>query len=159
MRQRGFISAIWLYAGAALIFAGLGLAVKVQTSRLAAAKEETAQVQASFEAFKTQVELAGRAAVARAEAEAERNRKVNQERNSSYEKRISDLASRYQRLLGNGASSSGVPSVPSAARPVDDPARDQRLLEVLRYAEEQTARLIELQQWVKEQAAKPAAGP
>ena len=110
------------------------------------------EVQVEFDRFKSDVAKAGAEAKAKADAEKLRQARVNQERVKGYEKRLADVNSRYQRLLSDNSASSRVPTVPDTARPGDDAARDKRLLEVLRHADEQTAQLIELQEWVREQA-------
>jgi hypothetical protein len=145
MRQRGFVLPalpIWAWGaiGSFVVISGLGLAVKVQTSRLDAAKAEIAKVQADYDTFKGEVERFGREAKARADAERERHAKVNRERESSYEKRIAALNDAYRRLRQQSA-----PVCP------DGSADREQLLAVLRSADENTAKLIELQQWIHEQ--------
>jgi hypothetical protein len=151
----GFIALpIWGWAaiGGAVALLGLGVAVKVQTSRLDAAKAEITRITGEFEAFKVEVSRIGKEAQAKAAAEKSRQASVSQQRESSYEKRIADLASAYQRLCSESDSCSGrLPAVPDPARSPDAATRDKQLRDVLQHADEQTARLIELQQWVSEQ--------
>jgi hypothetical protein len=111
-------------------------------------------IQAKFDAFVSDHKRLGLEAQKRAEAEKERQAQVNRERTAGYEKRLASINDAYRRLRDGRADTrgGGLSSVPDATRPPDDTARDQRLLEVLRNADEQTARLIELQRWVGEQA-------
>jgi hypothetical protein len=157
MRQRGFVLPalpIWAWGaiGSFVVISGLGLAVKVQTSRLDAAKAEIAKVQADYDAFKGEVERFGREAKARADAERERHAKVNRERESSYEKRIAALNDAYRRLRQQSDTRGGAMfPIPNAPVCPDGSADREQLLAVLRSADENTAKLIELQQWIHEQ--------
>jgi multidrug efflux pump subunit AcrA (membrane-fusion protein) len=155
MRQRGFVLPalpIWAWGaiGSFVVITGLGLAVKVQTARLDAAKAEIAKVQADYDAFKGEVERFGREAKARADAERERHAKVNRERESSYEKRIAALNDAYRRLRDSNTRRGDLPPIPNAPVCPDGAADREQLLAVLRSADENTAKLIELQQWIRE---------
>lgn len=83
--------------------------------------------------------------------------RINEDAAQAYRARIADLRSRYGRLLAQGAGSAPgdrqVPGVSDAAGIVDGTPGDNGLLTVLQAADEQTARLIELQNWARRQAA------
>lgn len=158
MRQRGFIQLPligWAAIAAALALIGMMLALKVQTSRLDAEREAHAATKSEYAGFVAETKRLGDEARAKAAAEIKRQEQVNQQRKIGYEKRISDITAAYQRLLGKSSSAGagGVPAVPDTARPTDGAACRDRLLEVLRHADLQTARLIELQEWVRQQSA------
>ena len=72
---------------------------------------------------------------------------------AGYEKRLASINSAYARLRDGRADSGSraMSPIPDASIRAADPASDNRLLEALRAADEQTARLIELQAWVSEQ--------
>lgn len=146
----------WLYgiAGLLVITVGMGIAVKVQSARLNTEKEAHAVTRAQLKAFKAETERIGKEAEARVKQAFEKQERITGEVKNSYEKRLAALNAKYRRLRDDRASTGGgaVPAVPDASRPVDDAARDTRLLEVLRYAEEQTAKLVELQEWVRQQS-------
>lgn len=120
----------------------LGMAVKVQTARLDSVKKQYADYRATVEAI-------GRAQEAKNKAEIEQRKKVTDARIYSLQKRLNDTTDKFNRLRESG--SGQVPAVPDTARPVDDTARDSRLLDVLQHAQKQTDQLIELQGWVREQ--------
>jgi hypothetical protein len=143
----------WIAVGAVILL--LGIAVKVQTVRLDNAKAETAQVQAKFDLFVAKVKQEGEAQIAKNKEIVSQQQRVNNETVKSADARVATIMDRYKRLLNAGTSSGpgSVPSVPDTAKPVDDTARNQRLAEVLRAAELQSAQLIELQDWVKAQDA------
>jgi len=131
------------------------VALKWQTSRLDAAQQEVATVKAEYTVFKEGVRKAGEEQLARNKETVAKQEKINARAIQTLNSRYSDLDARYQRLresAGIGAGSRPMPAVPDTARPVDDLARDSRLLEVLRAADQQTATLIELQGWVRQQS-------
>jgi len=154
----GFLSlGIMGYAAlaAGVVILGLSVALKWQTSRLESAQIAKAQVEGEYLAFKTGVERLGREAEAKAKATVAKQEKINHDRYNALRGRYADIAARYDRLrqsAGIGSGSRPMPAVPDTARPTDDSARDSRLLEVLRGADQQTATLIELQEWVKAQS-------
>ena len=91
MRSRGFIALpIWAYAaiGAAVVIAGLGIAVKVQTSRLEAVKAE-------YAGFVAQVKAAGDAQNAKAAAEDKANKERKEKADAENKRLRSDLAGLY----------------------------------------------------------------
>jgi len=137
---------------------GMGIALAVLTvvclglwNRLGAAHEETAVVRGQFAAFKGGVEDAGKKAEAKkAEAIAEQKKEYNNAI-EYWTGAYAALNLKYDGLLNRPRSDPGsrvLPPVPDTTRPVDDQARDQRLLQVLRAAEEQTIQLVGLQNWV-----------
>ena len=118
------------------------------------AQEALATVRGEYSAFRTGVERIGRDQEARNKETAAKQEKISHERYKSLQDRYSALDARYRGLrdsAGSGAGSSPMPAVPDTARPVDDSARDTRLLEVLRSSDRQTAQLIELQNWIRSQ--------
>lgn len=141
----------WLMVAFGAVVLILGIALKVQTERLGAEKQSHATTKAEYASFKAETRRLGEEAQKRARAEIVRQKQVNQRSKQDYEKRIADIASAYQRLLGDNSGGRGMREIPDTARPTNDAARDQRLLEVLRHADEQTARLQALQQWVRDQ--------
>jgi hypothetical protein len=154
MNQRGIADGWLILIGLAvvlgLVVTGLGYIKGFADREYKRGKQE---VQAKFDLFKAETAELGRKAQTASDAEKARNAVVSKERKSSYEKRIADLAADYQRLCSESGSCSGkLPAVPATARSPDDAARDQQLSAVLRHADEQTARLVELQEWVKQQA-------
>lgn len=146
MRNKGFIQLSLLgYAvlGLASLVLILSIALKVQTARLDSVKAE-------YQVFKDGVRLKGEEQERRTKETIARQEKTSNERIKSLESRLARTRADFDRLR-NSTDSRPVPAVPETARPVDDAARDSRLLEVLRYAQEQTDALIELQEWVRQQ--------
>lgn len=135
----------------ALAVAALGLTVGVQTYRLHASQARVEAVQTAFDTFKGAVEALGQAQEAKNKEIVAQQERTNRETVRSADARVAGILDRYKRLLNQpvSAGSGPVPAVPDTARPIDDAARDQRLLEVLRAADLQTGQLIELQNWVQ----------
>lgn len=131
----------------------LGVSLKIQSSRLHAEKEAHESTRLQYRTFVSEVKRQGEEQEAKVKKEKARQQQVNKERAKTYEKRIADIASAYQRLLSESphSGSGSVSSIPDPARSPHDSTRDQQLLSVLRHAEEQTARLEELQKWAREQ--------
>jgi len=138
---------------------GLGGAIAVLSVALAGvgwlyngALKEKARVQGEYEAFKAGVRELGERAEAKRLAGLELQRRSYDERVTSLEKRMVAARSRADKLCKSAGLSSGcsaLPAVPDTAKPVDDTARDQRLLEVLRHAQDTTDKLIEIQLWLQ----------
>ena len=110
MKQRGFILpalpiAAWGAIAAAVGILGLGVALKVQTTRLASCKQE-------FSAFKAQVKALGDVAAAKAKAENDRQVKLLKESEAKGAKLKSDLSIANKRLRDNRARRSRVPEAP-----------------------------------------------
>ena len=120
-------------------------------NRLNAAHKETAQVRGEFAQFKTGVENIGK----QAEKDKAAALKAQQEAHNAIVKNWTErhyhLGVKYEllRKLAGDTSGGGVSAVPDTTRPVDDKARDQRLLEVLRVAEVQTLNLVLWQEWAE----------
>jgi hypothetical protein len=120
-----------------------------------AEQAEQRRIQAAYDAFALDTKKIGLAAQEKADREKLRQDQVNKERTVGYEKRLAAINDAYRRLRdgrsGASAGSGAVSAIPDASIRAADPASDNRLLEALRAADEQTARLIELQRWVSEQ--------
>ena len=140
---------------------GMGIMVAVLSVSLAGmgwlyngALKEKARIEGEYEAFKVGVKTLGEEAEARnVKTLAERERIAN-ERIESLGKRVAAAVSRADRLCKSAGLSSGcsaLPAIPDATRPADDTAHNQRLVQLLRHAQEVTDRLIELQLWVAAQ--------
>lgn len=122
----------------------LSIGLKVQTARVHSWEQK-------YELFVAQTKAAGEAQQAKTKAAIAESERISKEKAKAYEASIADIRSKYNRLRASPGSGA-VSSVPETARPVDDAARDQRLLDVLRHAEEQAEQLMQLQNWVKENA-------
>jgi len=141
--------------------AGLGIALAVAS--LAAfglwglwtkASEDLARVEGEYSAFREGVRKVGEEQEAKNKETLAQRERINATALKTLQNRYSDLDARYGRLRKSaGINSNGgiLPPVPDPTRPTDDSARDQRLLEILRHADQQTAQLIELQNWVSQQ--------
>lgn len=118
MRSRGFIALpLGAYAaiGAAVVIAGLGIAVKVQTSRLEAVKTE-------YAGFVAQVKALGDAQNAKAAAEDKVNKERKEKADAENKKLRSDLAGLYDaygRLREQRARGGELPSAPAGSRRPD----------------------------------------
>lgn len=147
MRQRGYLTI------------GLGIACAVLTLALLAAAnwartetEKRAEVEGRFAAFKGDTKRLGDEAKAKADKERERQEKESKDAAKRYEGRIAAANARADGLCKRAGVSAGcrdLPPVPDTARPPDDASRDQRLLTVLRHAQDQADKLIELQEWAR----------
>jgi len=157
MRQHGFISLpltgyLALAAGAVIL--AIGIALKVQTSRLNTAQTELATEKANYKAFQVSVKAAGDAQIAKNEQTLKEREKINGERFKALQSRYADIAAKYGRLRGESANSraGSLPDVPTTARAPDDAARDSQILGILEHAEIQAVRLQELQEWLRQTA-------
>ena len=124
------------------------------------ALKEKARVEGEYESFKDGVRRIGERAEKERLAELARQRSIHDERLKSLEKRLAASRSRADGLCksaGLSAGCSSLPPIPSTSRPVDDSAYNQRLVSLLRHAQEVTDRLVELQLWVSSQS--PSASP
>lgn len=101
-RQRGIIT-LYVVIGVFLLVAGMGVALKVQTSRLASCEQESA-------AFKAKI----RAEVEAAIAEAKRITDENNARKAEYDKKIIKLRADNAALAGRLRDSAGQSSLPAA---------------------------------------------
>jgi hypothetical protein len=134
-----------------LVMAALGAAVGIQTHRLHSAQSATIEVQARYDLF---IESAKQ--VVQQQEDKIAKMKVEQEKRDAATKKSADarvaaIAADFDRLRREtGSSNSGdLSRVPDTTRPTDDNSRDQRLLDVLERATLETAKLIELQEWIK----------
>lgn len=105
-RQSGFVLGIAAYAAIAafVVISGMGIALKVQNSRLATCKQE-------FQAFQARVEAEGKAA----EAEAKRINSENQAKKAKYDKEIKVLRASNANLSRRVRDSAGQSSLPAPA--------------------------------------------
>lgn len=110
MNQRGFVLTLWLAVGAAVAFIGVGVAVKVQSSRLEACKQE-------FAAFQAQVKAIGEAA----EAEAKRKEAEDIAKKEKYDKQIKSLRAANAVLNRRVRDSASQSSLPAASGPAASP--------------------------------------
>jgi hypothetical protein len=101
-RQRGIIT-LYVVIGVFLLVAGMGIALKVQTSRLASCEQESA-------AFKAKIRAEGEAAI----AEARRITDENNARKAEYDKKIIKLRADNAALAGRLRDSAGQSSLPAA---------------------------------------------
>lgn len=104
--ERGFVLGIAAYAaiGAFVVISGMGIALKVQSSRLASCKQE-------FAAFQAQVKALGDAA----EAEAKRIEAENKAKKDKYDKQINSLRAANAALNRRLRDSAGQSSLPAPA--------------------------------------------
>lgn len=100
---------LWVYAGVAVVIAALGTAVKVQTDRLDAVKQEYAN-------FKAEVKALGEAAQKVADKQAADD-KSKKEKADAYNKRtVADLAATVKRLRDERANTDIVPPAAPGSR-------------------------------------------
>lgn len=125
MNQHGFITLplmAWGAIGAGVIILGLGIGVKVQTSRLESCKQE-------FSIFRAQVKVLGDEAAAKAKAEQERQENILKETEAKSAKLKSDLAIVNKRLRDERARRSQVPAAPAGSSRPDLACFDRTELE------------------------------
>ena len=134
----------YVVLGLATVVLMLSIALKVQTARLDSAKAE-------YAAFVQKTRLIGEEQERRTKETIAQQKRKSDDRIKSLENRLTTTRRDFDRLR-NGTSSGQLPAVPETARSVDDSARDKQLLGVLQHAQEQADRLIELQEWVRQQA-------
>jgi len=154
--QRGFVQlGVMAYAAiaAGVVILGLSVAVKVQTARLDATQQELATERGHFAVFKEATRTLGEAQLARNKETVAKQEKTHATAILALNRRYSDLDARYRGLRdgANHPGSRSLPALPNAPVRVDDPASSQQLLSILEQADRNTAQLIELQQWVREQ--------
>ena len=118
------------------------------------ALKEKARVQGEYEAFKLETARLGKEAQQRFDKSLKDRERIANERIKSLGARAAASAARADKLCKSAGLSAGcraLPAVPSTARPVDATTHNQRLVELLRHAQEVTDRLTELQLWVMAQ--------
>ena len=102
---------LWIAVGAALLIAGLGIAVKVQTSRLDAVRTE-------YATFKAEVKVLGEAAQKQADARTAADKLNKEKTDAKHKKAVSDLAATVARLRDERSGSSFLPApAPNTASP------------------------------------------
>lgn len=155
MNQRGS-----LLIGLGITIAALSLSLAGVGWLYNGALKERARIEGEYEAFKIGVkELGEQAEEDNLRLLIERER-IADERIKSLAARAAAAAARADSLCKSAGLSAGcraLPPVPSTTRPVDDTGFNERLLEVLRHAQEISDRLTELQLWVaaQQQAQSP----
>ncbi len=127
MSQRGFIAlpmVAWGAIAAGAVILALGVAVKVQTSRLETSKAETVAVQVKFDLFAAKVKQLGEEAAIVAKAKDAQNKALKEKIDETSAKARADLAALYARYsrLRNSRESAGVSSLPSPATGSTSPA-------------------------------------
>lgn len=151
MRQRGFLSITMILVIALALSL---LAATVLGKLLFSEKEAHAKTRGEYQAFVAGVEKIGKEQEAKNKAELQRREKVNHATLKSYQDKSAASAARADGLCKSAGLSAGcrdLSAVPSTARPANDSERDQRLLSVLRHAQDLANRLTALQDWVREQ--------
>lgn len=145
MRQHGYLTIGLVIALAAMTLATVAAANWARTET-----EKRAAVEGRFAAFKQATQQAGEKAEKHRKDEIARQAKENEDATKRWNKRVAAADARADELCKRAGLSAGcrdLPPIPSTARPPDDAARDQRLLEVLRHAEIEVGRLLEFQEW------------
>ena len=129
----------------------LGLAVTVQTHRLSTAKAELVSLQARYDLFVEGVRQAGEAQIAKNKEIVAKQEKANAQASKSYESRLATINAEYARLRDSKAGSGQRPMPPAAdaPKPVTNTAVNDELLAVLREAETNTLKLLEIQSWLR----------
>ena len=113
-RERGFIALpamAWAAIAAAVVIAGLGIALKVQTSRLAAVKAEYAQFKGGVEALGKAAELAAKTK----EAEDAVNKEKADAQNAKTKRDLAGLYAAYGSLRDQRARGSLLPEAAAGA--------------------------------------------
>lgn len=155
-----WLTGIKLYGLIALAVAlvGMGIAIKVQSSRLASCRQE-------YELFKVQVEAIGKAQIAANKLEALRREGIVKGALYDYQKRLGGLAADYQRVRADIAGRGSVSALSNAAPAIcagTDPdtagilARmEAGILGILETGDAEIAKYRALWQVNQETAAKP----
>jgi len=112
----------WIALGAALIIGGLGIALKVQTSRLDAVKTE-------YAAFRAQVAAEGKIAQAKTDARIAVDKLKMEKSNADHAKNAAALNATIKRLRNARPGSSFVPTTATAATSTDRACFDRPQLE------------------------------
>jgi hypothetical protein len=144
--QKGFIQLSlmgYLTIGFSIIVLSLGIALKVQTSRLESCQENHTR-------FLTEVERLGNEAQVKVKQEIERQKKVTKDASTDYETRLNLLRDTYARLRDQRSGSGSMPSIPNAPRSIDEVSADS--IPLAGICAETTQQLNSLQAWVKAQS-------
>ena len=112
---------LWLAVGAAVLIAGLGIAVKVQTSRLDAVKTE-------YATFKAEVKATGEAAQKVADAQKAADKAKKENTDAKHKKTVADLADTVKRLHDERANTDIVPPAAPGSRSPEVAAFDRTQL-------------------------------
>ena len=121
-RQHGFVLMSYIYIAATVAFLGLFAFAKIQSSRLAACKAESA-------AFVAQTKAAGEEAQRKAKAENERHAKLLKETEAGYAKAKSNLSAANQRLRDANSARRFVPGDSKATDGISRTCYDSAILE------------------------------
>jgi hypothetical protein len=136
--------------GIALVVAGVS--IKVQTARLGAAQEKTAQAKGELAAFKAAVAAAGERQRIENEMIVSHYKEVNRETTRRYESRIAVLDQRLRSRPPERPDGSAVPTVACPAPGVDAAGGQLVSIEEYRALESRAAQdaltLTELQKWI-----------
>ena len=133
----------YLTIGFSIIVLSLGIALKIQTSRLESCQENHTR-------FLTEVERLGKEAQIKVNKEIERQKKVTNDVSTDYEKRLNYLRDTYDRLRDQRSGSGSMPPIPNAPRSIDEIPSDG--LPLAAQCAETTQQLVSLQAWVKAQS-------
>lgn len=147
MRQRGYLT-----IGLAIALAVMTLATVAAANWARTETEKRAKIEGQFTAFKAETKRLGDEAKDKADKERDRQARENANAQKRLEARIAAANARADGLCKRAGLSAGcrdLPPVPDTARPTDDAAHNQRLVELLRHAQAVTDRLIELQEWAR----------
>lgn len=129
---------LWLAVGAAVLIAGLGVAVKVQTSRLDAVKQEYATFKAEVKATGETAQKAADLAAAARKQEIAKQEKANVLAQAAIRRRYDDFIA----SLRSGASGNNSSTPAPDARVCSDDAGNKRLSDALENFEIGTAQLL-----------------
>lgn len=149
MKQRGVLDLALIFAVACGVLT-LALIVAVNWARHEA--KSRAEIEGKFTAFKKGAEDAGKKAQKEKDDEINRVKGESVESEKRWAARVASANARADGLCKRAGLSSGcrdLPAIPDTARPPDDAAYNQRLLEVLRHAQAVVDQVIEFQLWEK----------
>lgn len=107
--------------------------------------------------FKAETKSEGLAAELKYQKQSTDREKVSNAQISALQSSYADVSARYSGLRSTQAKGNApsyqLPPIPNAARTTDAAARDNQLLSVLQYADQQTAQLMACQNWIRSQQA------
>jgi len=126
--QRGFT--LYLVLGALLVMGAMGFALKVQSSRLASSKAETAAVQVAYDSFVAKTKALGDAAELKARAQEKERAALTKKTEKEHATRTQSLTTQLANAVAAArvrdkpnAGSGGVPNLSSAASSISCPDR------------------------------------
>jgi DNA repair exonuclease SbcCD ATPase subunit len=130
-RQRGFIVSMmgWATIIATVAAVGMGIALKIQSARLESAKQETKEVKAQFNQFKTEVAELGRLAQARTDARIAEDKKRKEKADAESKKLRAERSALARRLRDERARTSFVPAAPAGSTSPERAAFNRAALE------------------------------